>query len=174
MIQAGTISTGSGRTLRGRRRVLDELDQPVAIDHLARRHRDVAADHEILGADRLLAADRALPVLDAVLRAAHEVHAAVARRVRCRTSGIGQQEVRRREHVEHLARGELDHVLVLLRDAAHAGGRVVPPLLLQQERLVDEVVRPLLPRLAGEAPVLRQRLDAGLQRCRPAARSAHA
>ena len=49
-----------------------------------------------------------------------------------------------------------------LDDAAHAGGRVVPPLLLQEKALRDEVVRPLPPFLADEAMVLRQRLDAVL------------
>ncbi len=52
--------------------------------------------------------------------------------------------------------------LVLPGDAANAGGRVVPPLLIEQEGLVDEVERPLVPVFAGEAPVLRQRLDAAL------------
>ena len=50
-----------GPDLVGRGRILDELDQPVAIDDLAGRHRDVAADLELLGADRLLAADRRAP-----------------------------------------------------------------------------------------------------------------
>jgi hypothetical protein len=76
--------------------------------------------------------------------------------------GVGRQEVRRRHHVEDLAGAELDHRLVLARDAADARGGVVPPLLLQQERLVDEVIRPLLPRLGREALILRQRLDARL------------
>ena len=71
MIQAGTIRIGSGRTVGGRRRVLDELDQPIAVDDLARRHGDVAADHEILGADRAFAADRALEVLGEIRPAVH-------------------------------------------------------------------------------------------------------
>ena len=112
----------------------------------------------------------ALPVLDEILQAADQIHAALADGVP-QHLGIGEQEIRRRDHVEHLARHELDDVLVLLGDAAHAGRRVVPPLLLEQERLVDEVVRPLLPLLAGEAPILRQRLDAAAASCRPPARS---
>ena len=46
--------------------------------------------------------------------------------------------------------GELDDVLVLLGDAADAGGGVVPPLLLQQEGLVDQVVGPALPRFPAK------------------------
>jgi hypothetical protein len=42
----------------------------------------------------------------------------------------------------------------------------VPPLLIKQERLIDEVVGPFLPIFADEPSVLRQRLDA---RFRPAA-----
>jgi hypothetical protein len=47
-----------------------------------------------------------------------------------------------------------------LRNAAHAGRCVVPPLLLQQEGLVDEDVRPLLPLFVDEAMILQQRFDA--------------
>ena len=52
------------------------------------------------------------------------------------------------------------HILVLLRYAAHASGGVVPPLLLQQEGLPDEVERPFAPIFADKPPILRQRLDA--------------
>ena len=51
---------------------------------------------------------------------------------------------------------------MLLRDPAYARGGVVPPLLVQQEALVDEIVWPALPRLAYEAPILRQGRNAGL------------
>jgi len=44
--------------------------------------------------------------------------------------------------------------------AGDAGRRVMPPLLMQQERLVNEVEGPLLPCLAAKAPILRQRFDA--------------
>ena len=47
-------------------------------------------------------------------------------------------------------------------DAGHARGGVVPPLLVEQERLVNQVERPLLPLGRGKALVLRQRLNAGL------------
>ena len=43
MIQAGTIRIGSGLTCLGRRRVLDQLDQSIAVDDLAGRDRHVAA-----------------------------------------------------------------------------------------------------------------------------------
>ena len=46
-----------------------QLDEPVAIDDLAGSYRDIAANDEILGADRLLAADGALPILHEILQA---------------------------------------------------------------------------------------------------------
>ena len=48
MIQAGTIRIGSGCTSAVAGAYWIELDQPVAVDDLAGRHRDVAADREIL------------------------------------------------------------------------------------------------------------------------------
>ena len=91
-----------------------------------------------------------------------QIKAAGADRVRARISGLVSGKFDGADHVKELPRRELDHVLVMLRDSAQAGGRVVPPLLLQQESLVDEVEGPLVPIFAGEAPVLRQRLDARL------------
>ena len=73
---------------------------------------------------------------------------------------IGQKEIRRRDHVQHLARCELDNVFMLFGDPAHADRGVVPPLLLEQKALIVHVVRPFLPRLAGKPVVLRQGFDA--------------
>jgi hypothetical protein len=42
----------------------------------------------------------------------------------------------------------------MLRDAADASGRVMPPLLLQQEGLMDHIEGPPLPCLATETLVL--------------------
>lgn len=50
----------------------------------------------------------------------------------------------------------------MARDAAHVGGRVVPPLLGQQEALIHDVIGPCLPILMRKALVLWQRLDAGV------------
>ena len=105
MIQAGTIRIGSGRTVLGRRRVLDELDQPVAIDHLAGRDRDVAADLERLGADGLLAAGTTRSQSSMKLRKpSTRFWPPMLDGVRCSTSGLVSEEIRRRDHVEHLPR----------------------------------------------------------------------
>ena len=132
MIQAGTIRIGSGLHLLSRRLVLDQLDKPVAVDHLAGRDGDVTADLECFRAGRRPCADDPLPVLQEVPEALHEVLAAGLQDapLHCR---VRRQEIRGRAHVEDLARQELDHGLVLLRDAVDPGRGVVPPLLLQQE-----------------------------------------
>ena len=114
---------------------------------------------ERIGADWHLAAGRALEILKEILSASHEIHARVLER-RLQHLWIGRDEVGRGDHVEHLTRGEGHHALVLPGDAAHAGHRVVPPLLIQQERLVDQAERKLLPAGMVEAVVLRQRNDA--------------
>ena len=62
--------------------------------------------------------------------------------------GIGPGKVRRRPEVQQLAHGEGHHVFVVRRHAAHARGGVPPPLLPEEEPLVDGVERPLLPGLA--------------------------
>ena len=49
---------------------------------------------------------------------------------------------------------------MLLRDAADISRRVVPPLLMKQERLMHEIVRPSLPFVVGKTLVEWQRLDA--------------
>ena len=51
---------------------------------------------------------------------------------------------------------------MLLRNAAYAGRRVVPPLLIEQEGLIHEIVWPSLPILADEPTIVRQWLDAAV------------
>jgi hypothetical protein len=73
--------------------------------------------------------------------------------------GVGRDEIGRGHHVEHLAGRELDDRFVVPGDAAHAGRRGMPPLLLEQEGLLDQVERMALPGCVGEAPILGQRID---------------
>jgi hypothetical protein len=118
------------------------------------------APSEVLGANRLLAADGTLPVLNQVPPAVREVHSARAHGT-LQNLGICQEEVRRREHVKNLAGHEFNHILMLLRGATDTRGRIVPPLLIEQERLMNEIIWPFLPCFADESSVLRQRFDAG-------------
>src|SRR3546814_5376154 len=53
--------------------------------------------------------------------------------------GIGGKEVGWREDIEDLPCRGLDHVLVVPAHPADPGGRSVPPLLVQQESLDDQV-----------------------------------
>ena len=119
------------------RRVLDQFDQAIAKDHVAGRDRHVAADLELRRrppgrlppsarsqSSTQLSAPRSRFVPPCAQRAVENLR-------------IGLDEVGRRNHVQELARAERDHLLVLAGDAANAGRRVVPPLLRQQERLVD-------------------------------------
>jgi hypothetical protein len=113
----------------------------------------------IVGAYGPLACDGALGVLHVILKASDQVKAAGGNSTR-QDFGIGQRKIRRRKHVENLPRGELDHVLVALGNATQSGGGVVPPLLLQQKALIDEVERKFVPSFICKTVILRQRLDA--------------
>lgn len=75
--------------------------------------------------------------------------------------GIHVQKVGRREDVEDLRRGEFDDILMLLGDARDLGGRVVPPLLIEQEALIEKIVWPTSPCFVREPFVLWQRINAG-------------
>jgi hypothetical protein len=60
---------------------------------------------------------------------------------------------------------------VLFRNAAYTGGGVMPPLLLQQESLIDEFEGPLSPGFVDKSMILRQRFDACFALLAPSAAS---
>ena len=108
--------------------VLDQLHQPVAQHHAARRDGDVAAGLVALGAHRRQVARLAPQVFQRVRRAAQQVHAELA----CRAllhDRAGRDEVRRRHHVQPLACREAQHLLMVAAHARHADGGALPPLL---------------------------------------------
>jgi hypothetical protein len=140
--------------------VLDQLDQVVAEHHLAWRDRHVLADLEPFDPGRRIVKRETPCIVEKVHGAAPQVGAA-AGSDGIQHLGVGPDEIRRRPHVQPLPPGESDHVLVMARHATHAGGGVVPPLLLQQKALVNHVEGPLLPGRGGKAPILLQRFDAG-------------
>ncbi len=151
-----------------RRRILNQFDQVVPVNDLSGRDGDVPADPEILGAHRGLPGDKPADVLHPVLEPADEVGPAGLDGL-LDYFGVGEREVRGREHVEELARGEGHHLLMVRRDAGHFAGDVVPPLLIEQEGLSQEIVGLLVPSLGAKPVVARQRLDArrriGIARC---------
>ena len=144
----------------GGRGVLDQFDQVVAENHLARRDRDGFADDEFRIPGRLIRRQQPHQVVTPVLPAKDKVLATGLKRF-FQHFGIGGGEIGGRQHIEHLAHREFDDRLVLRRHAAHAGGRVTPPLLSQQECLCQQVERRDFPLRPGKSPVLRLRLDQG-------------
>ena len=139
--------------------VLDQFDQMVSEDDLSGSDRDIPPRYEPFRARGRATARKPVDIFEPVLKPREEV---------CPTSGdgfvdhlgIGERIVGWREHVEHLPRGEGDHVLVVRSDAWHLPCRIVPPLLGEQERLSIGRIGEFLPRLPGEAVVARQGLDA--------------
>ena len=74
--------------------------------------------------------------------------------------GVREDEVRGGNGIEELAQRQTSRpCLVMPRHTADAGGRVVPPLLCEQEALIEIIERPALPIRIAEAPVLRKRFD---------------
>ena len=71
-----------------------------------------------------------LVILDEVPEPPYQVRAERIDRSRLHDR-VGREEVRWREHIKDLPRGELYDVLVLLRDALDTGDRIMPPLLPQ-------------------------------------------
>src|SRR3546814_11685019 len=74
---------------------------------------------------------------------------------------MGGKEGGWREVIEVVRCGGLDQVLVVPAHPADPGGRSVPPLLVQQESLDDQVEGRLSPCRIGEPAVLAQRFDRG-------------
>ncbi len=148
-----------GMNLRRRRRILDQFDQAVAIDHLAGADAHILADDEILAAGRWRLGQRAAQVIQPVLRALAQIGAAGFHGL-LQDLWIGPEEVAGRPHVQPLPAGESHQILVMARNAAQAGGGVLPPVLLQQKALMDDVEGPFLPGFVHETAILLQRLDA--------------
>ena len=143
-----------GEDVRRLRRVLDQLDQLVAVDDLARGHRDLLTDPEGFRALLPAPGDGPLPVLPEVDGAVHEVGAAGPER-RLDDLGVQRRHVGRRHHVQDLPGDEGHHLLVMGGDAGDVGGGVVPPLLREEEGLGDEGVWGRVPGLVVEALILR-------------------
>ena len=115
------------------RLVLDELDEGIAIDHLARGHRQVLPDDEGLPqAVRAVAQQQVLQVGEEVGPATEQIPSPLPPG-RLEDLRVGQGRVGGREEVQELAGDEGDDGLVLFGDAAVVGGGDVPPLLGEQK-----------------------------------------
>ena len=111
LIHGGRMSSGTRWTDLTLWLVLDELDQFVAVDHLARREGEVAPRREGLGVH-----DAQPPLLEVVHQVAHSLRKARAPRLDCpaQCDRICDEQQRRTHRVHELAEVELQ-VLPLRR-----------------------------------------------------------
>jgi hypothetical protein len=125
MIHAGTIRIRSGVDGPRLRRMLDELDQPIAEHGLSGRDGDLLADFEALGADGMAAAEYALEILEPVPETTHEV---LTRFSSCLLEqlGVGVQEIRRRCGCEYLSADEAHEACVSLGHPRSCAQRLLP------------------------------------------------
>lgn len=154
--------------LGGARRVLDQLHQPIAQHHLARRHRHIASNLEILHARRRPLGPPALDVVQQIAQAAPQVGAALLQGP-AQGHRVGCQLVSGGKHVQPLAGGKGHHGLMMPLHPEHPACGRFPPALVQQEGLVPQVERPVAPFRRGEAAVAGGRFDAGPGPTRPGA-----
>ena len=126
----------------GRRRVLDQLDQPVAVDHLARRQGEVAARREGRQVDD--AETAFLQVVQQVARPVGEAGPAGLHGP-AQGGGIGHQQQRRAHGVDELAQVEVQALPLRLVHALDLA-LLQQPVRGQQVQLlegaVDRVVVP--------------------------------
>lgn len=130
----------------------------VTKHYLTGGYRQILSDLECLGTDRFFPTQRPFLILHEIHPTLQEVLPALL------DSGlqdlrIGKDEIGRQKHIEQLARQETHRLLVTSRNAANVGHRIVEELLIQKERLVDQVERPTLPCLIAKSAILRQGLD---------------
>ena len=142
--------------LRRRRLVLDQLDELVAEDDLAGRHRHVDAELERARV-RLADAQFAFPRLDVLgehLQSADEILAALFQR-RADQLGIGADKVRWRERGRHLAQIELRLVSIVRLELVGAPDEIVRPARRQHVGLFDEIEEGIVPPFGVREPLVR-------------------
>ena len=155
MIQAGTITIGSGRTRsvagaywmisarRVRRTTLPGVTatvSPTLNASVPRRRR---------------AASRSRQVGEPVRVTAHQVGARLGARAR-QDLRVGPDEIRGSDGVEELPRREICHVVMALADAAHMRCRCFPPAFDRQKVVSVDVERKSSPVRRTKAIIVRQ------------------
>ena len=141
--------------------ILNQFDQVVAENHFAWRDRHITAHYELFTLNiQVFTGHGGFHVGHEVGPAAYQILAAFLQGS-LEYFGVGQRRVRRREHIENLPGYERDDSFVLFVDTSVTGRRVVPPLLSEQERLINQIVRPLFPTFVIETMVLGQGFDTG-------------
>ena len=124
----------------GRRLVLQQLDQIVLEDDLARGDRDVAADLEgvRIGHLDLELALAALEVVEQMLQPLHQILAAGLQGL-AQDLRVGHDEIARRHGIDELARVEIDLLGRLGVEPVHVADGGLHPARAQQIGLLDEI-----------------------------------
>ena len=156
MIQAGTITIGSGRTRSVTGRVLNDLCERRAMDDLSGRHCNRLADLEVAPIRLALGRQPRARHLRARFAAPRRRLAPPSDHVRVSTAGLVQNEVRRGHRVEDLPRRKGHRALMLFAHPADVARRRFPPAFNRQERMGIDVERKALPFDGAKAVVLRQ------------------
>ena len=143
--------------------VLDEFDQLIAVNDAAFRYRHVPAWLEGVGAIACLSCHEILQVLHVVLEPPDQVQTSGLLRL-FQNLGVGSGKVGWRENIKHLARQELQLSLVLSGHTGYISDHVVPPLLLHQKTLLNQIEGGHFPGIAAKPVVLRQWINAGRHR----------
>ena len=92
--------------------ILNQLHQPVAKNHPARRDANVCANAKSLSAGRFLPIQRPFSVLEKIHPALYQIGAVLLTGY-FQYLGICQNEIGRRKHIEQLAHCEGDHVFIM-------------------------------------------------------------
>ena len=142
-----------GDHLAGRRPVLNELHQFVAVDDFAWRSGDFPAHAEFAAGRDRLGGEQPHRVLDEIAHSAGEIAACLLERP-LDNHRVEPGDVGGRHHVQHLARHKCDARCILGRHAANFARRGAPPLLLPEKRLLQEVERRHVPCRVDEALVM--------------------
>ena len=153
LVDPGRADHDRQRThLLGDRRVVDQLEQPVAPDHLARRGTEVAPDLERVGLDhqQLAGLEVAQPIGPACLQAlAAGLERALDR------ARVGPEEVAWRDRVEPVVDPEMGLLLLVRAQAGCVIVQRAQPMVQAQEAFLQDVEAGRLePGRVGEALVL--------------------
>ncbi len=130
--------------LAGRRLVLDQFDQVIAVDDLAWRDRHVSSDLERLRTRGRLAGEHAVEVVQPVGRAANQVEAGLLHRF-VEDQGVQPRGVARRIDIKERPHHEGDFGLGVTLEARDVACGLAPPGLRRKLALDQDVEWPMRP-----------------------------
>ena len=154
------------------RRVLDQLEKIVSVNHLARRGGQSLADSPPLRRRRVDARQGPQDIPREMLGALGEI-ASPGRASRLHDLGIQSRKVRRRHRVEKLPRHEPRPVGILPAQPPQPVGRRVPPILRRQKPLLPQTVRRPVPARMRKAVIISLRREGRWRAARRMGRQLH-